>query len=97
MPELSLPPDLRALVDQAEAADRDHLATALKVYREHVNTEHGGDPSPCARAFVMSRHIGLDGAARLTPHQTHSLLAYAVERLYLLEIRLAEAEAEAEG
>jgi hypothetical protein len=87
MPEFPLPPMLRSMVDQDDARNRDLLTAALARYREHAEEAHGGDATPCGRAMVMCQHIGItDPSQRLTVHETHSLLAFAIERLYLLEV-----------
>ncbi|WP_319456904.1 MULTISPECIES: hypothetical protein [unclassified Mycobacterium] len=91
MPELPLPPFLRALTDQMDARNRDVLDAALKVYREHADEVHGGDPSPCGQAILVFRHMGLipGGPEALSQERCNAVLAYAVERLFILERELA--------
>lgn len=89
MAELELPPFLRALVDQDDARNRDLLDAALTLYRQHAEQVHDGDPSPCGRAFVMCRHLGMADAPALSQHECNGLLAYAVERIFKLSHELA--------
>ncbi len=87
MSNLHIPPHIQSMVDQQDAEMRDLLNAAMKVYREHSNEVHGGEPTPCARSMVMLRH--LDGAHQLGRFECNELLAYTVERLVILERELA--------
>lgn len=89
MSEMDLPPYLRSLVDQADAANRDVLAEAMTLYREHAAECHDGDPSPCGQSFVSALFLGMMGRPALTRIDSGRLLGYVVEQLYVAEQQLA--------
>ncbi len=89
-----LPPFLQAKVDQGDAELRDLLTEAMGHYRAHAE-HHDGTPTPCARGEVMIRHLGILGGSKpLGQHDALGLIAYMVERLFVLERELGRRCAE---
>lgn len=91
----NIPPELIGHIDQQDAHLRDLANTALTRYREHVEQDHGGEPSHCAQSMLVIGYMGL----RIDPETlavtkfddtleqpiAYSLIAYLVEQLYVAQ------------
>ncbi len=88
MSNLHVPPHIQATIDQQNADMRNLLDADLKLYRQHIDEVHGGEPTPCAKSAVLIRHLPF-GESPLGQMRAIALAAYAVERLVILERELA--------
>lgn len=104
MADMGIPPHMSAAIDQQEAQLRDLANTALTQYREHVEQDHGGEPSPCAQSFLVVGYMGLridpetlvvtQCAETLPQPLAYGLIAYLVEQLYVARRDASKAAAE---
>ncbi|MDV7192627.1 hypothetical protein [Mycolicibacterium fortuitum] len=104
MADMGIPPRMRAEIDQHEAQLRDLANTAMTTYREHVEQDHGGEPSHCAQSMLVIGYMGLridpetlavtQCADTLPQPLAYGLIAYLVERLYLAQRDAGRAAAE---
>ncbi len=91
----NIPPELIGHIDQQDAKLRDLANTALTRYREHVEQDHGGEPSHCAQSMLVIGYMGLridpDTLAVTAFDDTldqpiaYGLIAYLVEQLYVAQ------------
>lgn len=104
MADMGIPPRMRAEIDQHEAQLRDLANTAMTTYREHVEQDHGGEPSHCAQSMLVIGYMGLridpetlavtQCADTLPQPLAYGLIAYLVERLYLAQRDASQSAAE---
>lgn len=104
MADMGIPPHVSAVIDQQEAELRDLANTALTKYREHVEQDHGGEPSHCAQSMLVVGYAGLRIDAesltvRACDHAleqplAYGLIAYLVEQLYVARRDATKAAAE---
>lgn len=74
-----IPPFVQSMIDQTDALNRDNATKLLDLYTAHALETHAGEPSPCGQALVSLEAVA---ASR---HTLASLVAYLVERVYVLE------------
>ncbi|KLI05820.1 hypothetical protein [Mycolicibacterium senegalense] len=99
-----IPPHMSASIDQQDALLRNLADKALTDYREHVDRDHGGEPSHCAQAVLVLGFMGMridPEQLALVPHEdalqqeiAYGLIAYLVERLYVGQLDASKAAAE---
>lgn len=91
----NIPPELIGHIDQQDAKLRDLANTALTRYREHVEQDHGGEPSHCAQSMLVIGYMGIKVDPEtlavtafddtLDQPIAYALIAYLVEQLYVAQ------------
>lgn len=100
----NIPPELIGHIDQQDATMRDLANAAMTKYREHVEQDHGGEPSHCAQSMLVIGYMGLRiDAESLTVRAcddaleqplAYGLIAYLIEQLYVARRDASKAAAE---
>lgn len=91
----NIPPELIGHIDQQDAKLRDLANTALTRYREHVEQDHGGEPSHRAQSMLVIGYMGIKVDPEtlavtafddtLDQPIAYGLIAYLVEQLYVAQ------------